>query len=100
MRNRRLLALFLVCAAFTALAADHPSGIHGANGIMLPLPPPTEAKPVTDTVDGKPMNDPYRWLENGDSPETRAWIQSQMQYTQDYLSQVKIRPEIAKRLTE
>ncbi len=100
MQIRRSLALFLACAALTAFAADHPSGIHGGNGIVLPPPPPTEVKPVTDTVDGKPMSDPYRWLENGDSPETRAWIQSQMQYTQEYLSQVKIRPEIAKRLTE
>jgi len=100
MRISRFAALFLVCAALTAFAADHPSGIHGGNGITLPPPPPTEAKPVTDNVSGTSITDPYRWLEDGDSTATRAWIQSQMRYTQDYLAQVKIRPEIAKRLSE
>jgi len=55
---------------------------------------------VTDNINGTSITDPYRWLEDGDSPETRAWIQSQMKYTQDYLSQVKIRPDIANRLTQ
>src|SRR6185369_4542552 len=100
MRISRFAALFLVCAALTAFAADHPSGIHGGNGITLPPPPPTEAKPVTDNVSGTSITDPYRWLEDGDSTVTRAWIQSQMRYTQEYLAQVKIRPEIAKRLSE
>jgi prolyl oligopeptidase len=83
-----------------AVAADRPTEIHGGNGIMLPPPPPTQANPVTDTVAGHTVTDPYRWLEDGQSPETRAWIDKQMQYTQQYLSQVKIRPEIVKRLEE
>ena len=49
---------------------------------------------------GVPITDPYRWLEDSKSPATRAWIASQMKYTEDYLSQVKIRPEVVKRLTE
>ena len=55
---------------------------------------------MTDTVSGHTLTDPYRWLEDQKSPETRAWINSQMQYTEQYLSQVKVRPEIVKRLTE
>jgi prolyl oligopeptidase len=74
--------------------------IKGANGITLPLPPPSDVKPVSDNVAGQSLTDPYRWLEDGKSPETRAWIASQMSYTEDYLSQVKIRPQIVKRLTE
>ena len=47
------------------------------------------------------VTDPYRWLEDSKSPATRAGsLNSQMKYTEDYLSQVKIRPEIVKRLTE
>jgi prolyl oligopeptidase len=74
--------------------------IRGRNGVTLPVPPATEAKPVTDSVNGTSITDPYRWLEDGQSPETRAWIASQMKYTEEYLSQVKIRPEIAKRVKE
>jgi prolyl oligopeptidase len=82
-----------------AVAADIPA-IRGGNGITLPPPPPTEAKSVTDDVNGTKIADPYRWLEDGQSPETRAWIDTQIKYTDEYLSQVKIRPEIAKGLTE
>jgi prolyl oligopeptidase len=74
--------------------------IRGRNGVTLPVPPATEAKPVTDSVNGTSITDPYRWLEDGQSPETRAWIASQMKYTEEYLSQVKIRPEIAERVKE
>ena len=88
-----VLSLFLA-----AVAADIPT-IRGGNGITLPPPPPTGKKPVTDDVHGKMISDPYRWLEDGQSSETRAWIGSQMKYTEDYLSQVKVRPEIAKQLT-
>ena len=96
----RLLVVVSILSCFT-VAADLPQKqIHGANGITLPPPPPTEAKPVNDTVSGHSLADPYRWLEDQDSPETRTWIDSQMRYTQQYLSQVKIRPEIVKRLTE
>jgi len=96
------ISILCICIAMliSARAADKPIDISGGNGIRLPRPPATEIKPVTDQVDGKTITDPYRWLEDGHSPETRAWIESQMKYTEDYLSQVKIRPEIAKRLTE
>jgi prolyl oligopeptidase len=86
--------------ALPAMAADKPTQIRGGNGITLPPPPSAEAKPVVDAVAGQSISDPYRWLEDGKSPETRAWIHSQMQYTEDYLSKVKNRPEIVKRLTE
>ena len=84
-----------------AVAADVPQReIHGAHGIILPPPPPTEVKPVTDTVAGHTLTDPYRWLEDQNSPQTRTWIDAQMRYTEQYLSQVKVRPEIVKRLNE
>ncbi len=41
--------------------------------------------PAVDQVDdyhGTPIADPYRWLENANSPETKAWIESQNQLTQ------------------
>lgn len=88
-----LSALLGITAADTRL-------IRGGNGVTLPLPPGTVPKPITDVVNGTLITDPYRWLEDGRSPETRAWIASQMKYTEEYLAQVKIRPEIAKRVKE
>ncbi|HVH86857.1 MAG TPA: hypothetical protein VM912_09035, partial [Terriglobales bacterium] len=96
-----LLACMLL-AFLAVIAADLPSKkeVRGAHGIVLPPPPPTQAKPVTDEVSGHKLTDPYRWLEDSKTPETRSWIDAQMRYTQQYLSQVRIRPEIVKRLTE
>jgi prolyl oligopeptidase len=98
MTFRLLLVFFLF--AFCAFAADKSAEVKGGNGITLPPPPPTVAKPVTEELHGATLTDPYRWLEDQDSPETRAWIAGQMKYTEDYLSQVKIRPQIVDDLTK
>jgi prolyl oligopeptidase len=92
-----LLAFLLLTVL--ALAADKPSEIKGGNGIILPPPPTAEVKPVTEDIHGTTITDPYRWLEDSKSPETRSWIGEEMKYTEQYLSQVKIRPEIVSELT-
>ncbi|HEY4904559.1 MAG TPA: prolyl oligopeptidase family serine peptidase [Candidatus Sulfotelmatobacter sp.] len=99
---RTMLAtfFFLVPIASFVLAAERPSEVKGGNGIVLPPPPATEAKPVTEDIHGTTLTDPYRWLEDGKSPETRTWIDGQMKYTEQYLSQVKVRPEIVNELTK
>ena len=74
--------------------------IEGRNGISLPAPPPTATETVTDNLHGTEIADPYRWLEDAKSPQTRGWIASQMKYTESYLSQVKIRPQIVDDLTK
>jgi len=97
----RLLAVWLIFFLVASIrAGDKPKEVHGGNGVMLPPPPPTEAKPVMESLDGVTFTDQYRWLEDDKSPATRDWIASQMHYTQDYLAQIKIRPEIVRRLTE
>jgi prolyl oligopeptidase len=93
------LALLLFGIAQFSIAADN-TPVHGGNGVVLPPPPPTKAEPVTETLHGVSVTDPYRWLEDSPSPATRAWLTEQMNYTEDYLKQVKVRPEIVKRLTE
>lgn len=100
MLTKFCLALLLLCLAHISVAADKSAAVHGGNGVELPPPPPTKAEPVTETINGTTLTDPYRWLEDAKSPATRAWIAAQMQYTADYLAQVKIRPEVVKRLTE
>jgi prolyl oligopeptidase len=93
------LFCFLLLAG-AAFAGDNPSEIKGGNGVVLPPPPATDTKPVTDDIYGVTLADPYRWLEDGKSPATRAWIGEQMKYTDQYLSQAKIRPEIVGELTK
>lgn len=44
-------------------------------------PPPTRLSVVIDTIHGVPVEDRYRWLEQQDSPEVRAWVDAQNAHT-------------------
>jgi prolyl oligopeptidase len=79
-------------------AQDPAHPIHGDNGITLPAPPVAAVHAVTDDYHGTKVEDPYRWLEDAKSPQTRAWINEQNAYTQHYLDQIKNRPQIHRQL--
>ncbi len=68
--------------------------VRGRDGITLPPPPAAAVKPITDNYFGTKVVDNYRWLEDAKSPETIAWIKQENEYTQKYLSQVKILPQL------
>ena len=72
--------------------------IHGDNGVTLPPPPVAAVHVVTDDYFGTKIEDPYRWLEDAKSPQTRAWIAEENAYTEKYFAQLKQRPEIAQQL--
>jgi prolyl oligopeptidase len=62
--------------------------------------PDTKKTAETDTYFGTKVDDPYRWLEDDLSEETKDWVQKQNKVTQDYLSKIPFRDAIKKRLTE
>ena len=53
-----------------------------------------------DDYHGTKVADPYRWLEDLDSPETKAWVEAENRLTFDYLNQIPERAWIKSRLTE
>ena len=55
---------------------------------------------VADDYHGTTVADPYRWLEDVDSPETRAWVEAENRVTFAYLEQIPERESIRRRLTE
>src|SRR5579862_6403579 len=57
-----------------------------ASFAQIPAPPPTAAVNVVETIHGISVSDPYQWLEDGKSAQTRAWIKSQQGYTSSLLS--------------
>src|SRR5260370_33353437 len=63
-------------------------------------PPFTPAEPVTEVLHGVKITDPYRWLEDQDSPRTRKWIEEQTTYARAYLDAVPGRDRIRKRVEE
>ncbi len=58
--------------------------------------------PVDDTVDdyyGTKVPDPYRPLEDIDSPQTRTWVKAEAALTRSYLDAIPQRAAIKRRLT-
>lgn len=64
------------------------------------VPPPTRRAEIRDTFHGVEIADAYRWLEDQDSAETRAWIDAQNAYTHAQLMGRPERKVIASRLAE
>lgn len=62
--------------------------------------PPTRTDDHVDDYHGVQVPDPYRWLEDDDSPETLEWVERQNQLTFAFLETIPERDRIRKRLTE
>ncbi|MFL6300673.1 MAG: prolyl oligopeptidase family serine peptidase [Terriglobales bacterium] len=63
-------------------------------------PPKAKVEVVTDDLHGQKIDDPYRWLENSDSPESQEYVREQLAYTRSILDPLPGRAKIHNRLTE
>jgi prolyl oligopeptidase len=63
-------------------------------------PPPAPASDVIDVLHGVEVSDPYRWLEQADSAETRAWTDANNARTRAVLDSLPGRAGVHARLTE
>jgi prolyl oligopeptidase len=63
-------------------------------------PPLTPVEPVTDILHGIEVTDPYRWLEDQNSPRTRKWLEEQASYTHAYFDAIPDREQIRTRVKE
>ncbi|WP_197677740.1 prolyl oligopeptidase family serine peptidase [Opitutus sp. GAS368] len=62
--------------------------------------PPSETVDHTDDYHGTKVADPYRWLEELDSPDTKAWVAAQNALTDSVVDAFPERAVIKQRLTE
>ena len=78
-------------------------GLLGCAHVALSSPlkyPATRQVDQVDDYHGVKVGDPYRWLEDDNSDETKAWVTSQNQVTEQYLGKAPARPLIRSRLTK
>jgi len=81
--------------AAALIFATATSGVHGADRAY----PQSPRKPVVDTYHGVAVTDDYRWLEDDNSPDVKAWVADQNRAARAYLDGIAQRPEIARRVS-
>ena len=103
----RILSILLILSK--SLSAIFLLGLAGCSGDAAPTAQTAAVKlayPQSKRVDqvddyfGEKVADPYRWLEQLDSPETKAWIEAQNKVTMPYLQKIPQRARYKERLTQ
>ena len=115
MREAILCGLVAACGGATsrAPAPSEPHPVAAPTPAVTPAPPPSEPEPppapahpwpatrtddVVDTIHGKTVRDPYRWLEDEHAPEVQAWMKAQDAYARGVLGALPGRDELSARL--
>jgi prolyl oligopeptidase len=85
------------CFALVLLAALSPAPAVAQN-LPAGCPPKAQTGDVVDVLHGVRVPDPYRWLEDQDSSQTRAWIDAEDRCTAGALDSLPGRKAISGRL--
>ncbi|WP_262489916.1 prolyl oligopeptidase family serine peptidase [Hymenobacter sp. AT01-02] len=100
------LAALTSCRSSQPGTPDAPAKHSAATGSSATSRLASVQYPETKKVDhkddyfGTPVADPYRWLEDLDSPETKAWVEAENKVTFGYLDKISFRDRIRERLTK
>ena len=91
----------LICFhSFRFVLAQNPPSIPTQNMIKPMKYPSARKSDQVDDYHGVKVADPYRWLENLDSPETTAWVETENNLTFGFLKEIPARNIIKERLTK
>jgi len=95
--HSRRFALFVVLLAVNLIFQLHSQAPPASAPVGPPVAP---VRNVADTYFGVEVDDPYRYMEDLQSPEVAAWIKAQADYTNQVLDAIPGRAELAKRIKE
>jgi len=93
------LLTFSLPQSLLVMAQNPNSHSSQPTGSRFAYPQAKKADQVDD-YHGTKVADPYRWLENPDSEESRAWIEAENKLTFGFLDQIPARAQIKERLTK
>src|SRR6266513_1772172 len=68
--------------------------------VTIPPYPPARRDDVVDDLFGHQVADPYRWLEDPNDPDTKAWLEAQDELARPYLDNLPGRDRLQQRLRE
>lgn len=99
---KKIAFLILTSAVFAACNTTKQGSnmITYADSISVMEYPKTTKGNVSDNYFGTLIQDPYRWLEDDVSQETKQWVEAQNKVTQNYLNQIPYKEEIKNRLSK
>jgi prolyl oligopeptidase len=83
-----------------ALWAEDATSATASTPAVPVAPPKAKIDPITDDVHGHKIVDNYRWLEDGDSPQTQEFVRQELAYTRSILDPLPGRDKIFNRLHE
>lgn len=89
---------YVILAIAVLINPMHSIAQHSSPNIIKMTYPKTNKIDVADTYFGTIINDPYHWLEDDRSAETKAWVEAENRVTQNYLSGIPFRQSIKNRL--
>jgi prolyl oligopeptidase len=95
-----ILLLLLISLSSMAATAATPGGTVKDFGGTSYQYPPARTEAVVDTLHGKAIADPYRWMENIEDPVVRSWIDAENALTRRMLDRIPSRSAFEKRLAE
>ena len=88
--SRHWIAILIACGSAGASAVEPARFTY----------PETKKIEQIDDYNGVRISDPYRWLEDDNSAETKAWVEAQNKITFGYLEKIPERESIKRRLTD
>jgi len=95
-----LFALIVVRSFNVRVGAQNSNKGSSANMVKTFDYPPARKADQVDDYHGVKVADPYRWLEDLDSEETRGWVEAENKLTFSFLNSIPARSNIKDRLTK
>src|ERR1700739_3114904 len=87
--------LLLIVAAMALASKPMADAESNSTSAAAPAgPPKAKTEVVIDDLHGHAISDPYRWMENADSPETQAYVGAQLAYARSLLDPLPGREKI------
>lgn len=96
----RLLTAVLACAMAAGCGLTSGPGTTEPSSMTTSSYPRARKVDQVDEFHGVKVADPYRWMEDPNSPELRDWINAQNAVTQDFLKSIPQRDAIHQRIRE
>jgi len=97
---RLSLAIFFLLIGVLAMAFANDSSSANSTPSNPSGPPRAKIEPVEDTIHGHRIVDPYRYLENPNDPDTKLYVEEELNYTRSILDPLPGRDKINARLSQ